>query len=168
MRPNSVSFEAVLLAHRLAPLDTVGKSKRMVVAELLDADANARPGAAKLNFDLVCGRDRQAAIQDHPPRCQTIGRFDFEREKTCDWRSSEGSWSSKGLCPRMRRFPPPWSVEEQAACFIVRDANGQALAYVYFEDEPRPAIGGQIAQQGWGAPNRGEYLEIAQIVGQSR
>jgi len=35
-----------------------------------------------------------------------------------------------------RRFPPPWSVEETGACFIVRDANGQALAYVYFEDEP--------------------------------
>jgi len=26
-----------------------------------------------------------------------------------------------------RRFPPPWSVEEQAACFVVRDANGQQL-----------------------------------------
>jgi hypothetical protein len=35
-----------------------------------------------------------------------------------------------------RRFPPPWSVQETAACFIVRDYNGQALAYVYFEDEP--------------------------------
>jgi hypothetical protein len=35
-----------------------------------------------------------------------------------------------------RRFPPPWTVEETNACFIVRDANGQALAYVYFEDEP--------------------------------
>ena len=35
-----------------------------------------------------------------------------------------------------RRFPPPWSAEEPEACFIVRDANGQALAYVYFEDEP--------------------------------
>jgi len=35
-----------------------------------------------------------------------------------------------------RRFPPPWSVEETDACFIVRDANGQALAYTYFEDEP--------------------------------
>jgi hypothetical protein len=27
-----------------------------------------------------------------------------------------------------RRFPPPWSVEEQSACFVVRDANGQQLA----------------------------------------
>ena len=35
-----------------------------------------------------------------------------------------------------RRFPPPWSVEEQTACFVVRDHNGQQLAYVYFEDEP--------------------------------
>ena len=35
-----------------------------------------------------------------------------------------------------RRFPPPWSVEEQDACFMVCDHNGQQLAYVYFEDEP--------------------------------
>jgi hypothetical protein len=39
------------------------------------------------------------------------------------------------------RFPPPWTVDEGDAeldrrCFIVRDANGQALAYVYFEEEP--------------------------------
>jgi hypothetical protein len=40
------------------------------------------------------------------------------------------------------RFPPPWSVEEPDPkldrhwCYIVRDANGHALAYVYFEDEP--------------------------------
>ena len=32
--------------------------------------------------------------------------------------------------------PAARSVEETDACFIVRDANGQALAYVYFEDEP--------------------------------
>ena len=35
-----------------------------------------------------------------------------------------------------RRFPPLWTVEEQEACFTVRDRGGQALAYVYFEDEP--------------------------------
>ncbi len=38
--------------------------------------------------------------------------------------------------PSARRFPPSWSVEEQDACFVVRDHNGQQLAYVYFEDEP--------------------------------
>ncbi len=36
----------------------------------------------------------------------------------------------------MRRFPPPWSVVEQPACFVVRDHNGQAIAYIYYEDEP--------------------------------
>ena len=35
-----------------------------------------------------------------------------------------------------RRFPPPWSVEETDACFVVRDHNGQQLAYVYCEDKP--------------------------------
>jgi hypothetical protein len=35
-----------------------------------------------------------------------------------------------------RRFPPPWTVEEREACLVVRDHNGQQLAYVYFEEEP--------------------------------
>ena len=33
-----------------------------------------------------------------------------------------------------RRFPPPWSVDEGTESFIIRDANGLALAYVYFQD----------------------------------
>jgi hypothetical protein len=37
-----------------------------------------------------------------------------------------------------RRFPPPWDIEEHnRSCFIVRDNNGQALAYVYFETVTR-------------------------------
>ena len=36
-----------------------------------------------------------------------------------------------------RRFPPPWSVEDNGAAFIVKDYGGQTLAYVCYEDEPR-------------------------------
>jgi hypothetical protein len=35
-----------------------------------------------------------------------------------------------------RRFRQPWDIEEHnRSCFIVRDNNSQALAYVYFESE---------------------------------
>jgi hypothetical protein len=39
--------------------------------------------------------------------------------------------------PSPRRFPPPWTIDEaNEACFIVKDAAGQALGYFYFEEEP--------------------------------
>jgi hypothetical protein len=41
------------------------------------------------------------------------------------------------LMPSPRRFPPPWSIEEHTESFIVKDATGQALAFLYFEDEPQ-------------------------------
>jgi hypothetical protein len=37
--------------------------------------------------------------------------------------------------PERRRFPQPWSVEENQESFTVRDATGQALGYFYFENE---------------------------------
>jgi hypothetical protein len=33
-----------------------------------------------------------------------------------------------------RRFPPPWSVEEGENYFVVKDNDGQQLAYVHFDD----------------------------------
>jgi hypothetical protein len=39
--------------------------------------------------------------------------------------------------PAMTRcFPPPWSVEELEACFIVKDSAGQKLAFIYYEEDP--------------------------------
>jgi hypothetical protein len=46
--------------------------------------------------------------------------------------------------PPPRRFPPPWTIEETAPCFIVRDANKQALAFVYCEDEPGRRTTGKL------------------------
>jgi hypothetical protein len=36
----------------------------------------------------------------------------------------------------MRRFRPPWSVEDLASCFVVKDQGGQELAFIYYEDDP--------------------------------
>jgi hypothetical protein len=36
----------------------------------------------------------------------------------------------------VRRFPPPWSVEDTGAAFVVKDAGGQKLDYFYYEEEP--------------------------------
>lgn len=36
-------------------------------------------------------------------------------------------------------LPPSWSVEDIGARFVVRDSNGQGLAYIYYEDEPNGA-----------------------------
>ena len=48
---------------------------------------------------------------------------------------------ASGVALKARRFPPPWTVEDigaevQRAAFVVRDHNGQQLAYLYFEEEP--------------------------------
>ena len=44
------------------------------------------------------------------------------------------SWYALPMNDR-RVFSPPWNVDESRESFCVRDAKGQALAYVYFEDE---------------------------------
>ena len=49
--------------------------------------------------------------------------------------------------------------ELERACFIVRDANGQVLAYVYFADEPRALT--RTSCNWWVSPfSRYKYPEI--------
>jgi hypothetical protein len=48
-----------------------------------------------------------------------------------------GAPAAQKIMPETRRFPPPWTFEDHnSACFIVKDANGLAVAYVYYEEEP--------------------------------
>ncbi len=56
-----------------------------------------------------------------------------------DHRSIDDAWTISGLflISSTRRFPPPSEIEEHNnACFIVKDATGQALGYFYFGEEP--------------------------------
>jgi len=49
-------------------------------------------------------------------------------------------------CVPARRFPPPWSVEETDACFVVRDHNGQGARLFLFRGGAGTAIGGASAR----------------------
>ena len=54
----------------------------------------------------------------------------------------------------VRRFPPPWSVEELDACFVVTDSTRQKIAYVHFEDDPERRSAAKLL-------SRDEALRIA-------
>lgn len=38
-----------------------------------------------------------------------------------------------------RRFPPPWRAEKMPGGYVIRDANGQALAFVYARENEAEA-----------------------------
>lgn len=44
---------------------------------------------------------------------------------------------SHGRMRPRRRYPPPWKIEEGSESYIVTDATGQRLAFIYFENEPQ-------------------------------
>jgi hypothetical protein len=62
------------------------------------------------------------------------------------------------------RFPPPWSVEQQEACFVVRDHNGQQLAYLYFEDEPGWRSAAKLLSKDEARKDRSEYRKAARYT----
>jgi hypothetical protein len=57
-----------------------------------------------------------------------LGRPKFVTKATA---SRENSARNEG-----RRFPPPWSIEDLGAAFVVKDSARHKLAYVYFEEGP--------------------------------
>jgi hypothetical protein len=43
-----------------------------------------------------------------------------------------------------RRFPPPWCADKIPSGYVVRDANGQALVYVYSRDNEAKALQAKV------------------------
>jgi hypothetical protein len=86
-------------------------------------------------------RSRRKACARRPMPFQMAGRLAAQR-----------SAGRLGAVPSHRRAR---SIEEQAACFVVRDHNWQALAYIYFEEEPGPRSGRQAVDKGRDAAHRG-------------
>jgi K+/H+ antiporter YhaU regulatory subunit KhtT len=43
-----------------------------------------------------------------------------------------------------RRFPPPWRTDKIPGGYVVRDTNGQALAYIYSRDSEAEAMQAKV------------------------
>jgi hypothetical protein len=62
-------------------------------------------------------------------------------------------------------FPPPWSVQELDACFVVTDSTRQKLAYVYFEDDPGRRSAAKLLSRGEALRVAGQICEAAEWLG---
>jgi hypothetical protein len=60
-----------------------------------------------------------------------------------------------------RRFPPPWRADKIPGGYVVRDANGQALAYFYSRDNESEALQAKVL-------TKDEARRIAVNVARSR
>jgi hypothetical protein len=47
-----------------------------------------------------------------------------------------------------RRFPPPWRADKISGGYVVRDANGQALAWIYSRNSEAEAIQAKVLTKG--------------------
>jgi hypothetical protein len=55
-----------------------------------------------------------------------------------------------------RRFPPPWRAEKMPGGYVVRDANDQALAYIYSRANEAEAMQAKVLTDDEASPRRGE------------
>jgi hypothetical protein len=43
-----------------------------------------------------------------------------------------------------RRFPPPWRADKMPGGYVVRDANGQSIAYIYSRETEVEALQAKV------------------------
>jgi hypothetical protein len=85
--------------------------------------------------------DADYAAASRFPRVRPFPAFDLNNPE----RSTQIRGRQLGPLHLMaRRFPPPWTAEESAGGYVVRDANGQSLAYVYSRDNANDAATAKV------------------------
>jgi hypothetical protein len=78
---------------------------------------------------------------------------------SCEDEQARKGLVRRGVAPPNSRFPPPWTVQKIPGGLVVRDANGQSLAYVYSgENEADASEDERISRTD--AP----YLEFAALL----
>ena len=67
-----------------------------------------------------------------------------------------------------RRLPPPWRVEKIPGGYVVRDANGQALAYVYSRATETDAMQAKVLTDDEARRVAANIARLPQLLGTQR
>jgi hypothetical protein len=67
-----------------------------------------------------------------------------------------------------RRFPAPWRADKIYGGFVIRDANGQALAYVYSRDNEAEARQAKVLTSDEGRRIAANIARLPELVGKGR
>jgi hypothetical protein len=65
-----------------------------------------------------------------------------------------------------RRLPPPWRVEKIPGGFVIRDANGHALAYVYSRATETDAMQAKVLTDDEARRVAANIARLPQLLGQ--
>jgi len=87
----------------------------------------------------------------------------------CPAANSRGSKNTVVSCDKVpdRRFPPPWSIEDNGACFIVKDGAGQKLAYVYYEEESGRRSAAKLLSRDEARRIAANVVKLPELLGKS-
>jgi transcriptional regulator with XRE-family HTH domain len=138
--PPSYFFEGAPTVGKKAPAPSEGVLSEHTIVSFL----GTREGAALVRAFM--------AVKQKPVRQNVItfietltGKWssnltkaDRSREATLRSDRRFVGWFDRGkgsAAISLTHLPVAWSIEESSACFIVRDGDKQALAYVYYENE---------------------------------
>jgi K+/H+ antiporter YhaU regulatory subunit KhtT len=66
-----------------------------------------------------------------------------------------------------RRFPPPWRADKIPGGYVVRDANGQALVYIYARDSEAEAMQAKVLTKDEARRIAINVARLPQLLGKS-
>jgi hypothetical protein len=123
-----------------------------LIAGTLGLTCSAR--AAARAGQSICGRWTVTRSRQSPPWCWGCGARGARNRRQCRGSSDcthcrLRQRSRRRTCePRRtmtpRRFPAPWRADKMPGGYVVRDANGQALAYIYSRDSEAEAMQAKV------------------------